>query len=170
MIHLYTGNGKGKTSAAIGLAVRAAGRGQRICFSQFMKGSDSGELYAMRCLPQIEILRSEKDYGFYSSMSEQDKKELTEVHNRILRALLLAAEEGRCHVIVLDESSYPVNWGLLDISLLKNLLSFADRIEIVLTGRDPADFLTECADYLTEMQNRRHPYEKGTRARKGIEF
>ena len=94
MIHLYTGNGKGKTSAAIGLAVRAAGRGQRICFSQFMKGSDSGELYAMRCLPQIEILRSEKDYGFYSSMSEQDKKELTEVHNRILRALLLAAQEG----------------------------------------------------------------------------
>lgn len=75
MIHLYTGEGKGKTTAAIGLCIRAAGRGHCVCFSQFMKGNDTGELYVLESLPNVEILRSGKNYGFYASMSEADKEE-----------------------------------------------------------------------------------------------
>ena len=170
MIHLYTGDGKGKTTAAIGLAVRAAGRGKRVCFSQFMKGNDTGELHALALLPQVELFRSEKNFGFYRSMSEFDKAALTGIHNDILYRLLSRMQTQSCDLMVLDEITYPVNWGLLDVSLLKQLLSCPGQTEIVLTGREPADFLIECADYLTEMRKIRHPYEKGVAAREGVEF
>ena len=98
MIHLYTGEGKGKTTAAIGLCIRAAGRGHCVCFSQFMKGNDTGELYVLESLPNVEILRSGKNYGFYASMSEADKEELTEVHNSILDSLLEKAGSGACQI------------------------------------------------------------------------
>lgn len=175
MIHLYTGEGKGKTTAAIGLCVRAAGRGFRVCFSQFMKGNDTGELYVMAEIPRVEILRSEKNYGFYSSMSENDKRELTAVHNRILDRLLEMAESGDCDMVVLDEVTYPVKWGLLDREKLKALLALGSGkgsggLEMVLTGRDAEGFMIDAADYITEMQCVRHPYDKGIAARRGIEF
>lgn len=183
MLHIYTGDGKGKTTAAIGLAVRAAGRGKRIYFAQFMKGGDTGELHVLQNLPHVTILRSEKDYGFFSSMSPEDKKEMTDVHNTILDALLAAASEGTCDMIVLDEVTYPVNWNLLDREKLDRLLAlkgirkagemsaYMDHWpELVLTGRDPADFLLKAADYVTEMRCVRHPYDKGIQAREGIEY
>ena len=84
LIHLYTGEGKGKTTAAVGLAVRAAGAGKRVMFLQFMKGRDTGELHALDQLPGIEILRSKKDFGFYFQMTEEQKEELTRIHNELL--------------------------------------------------------------------------------------
>ncbi len=175
MIHLYTGNGKGKTTAAIGLGIRAAGWSLQVCFAQFMKGNDTGELHVLNNLPGITILRSEKHFGFYSSMSESDKEELTEIHNRILDRILESVENGSCHMVILDEITYPVHWGLLDMEKLKRLLAFgkqgADQeIELVLTGRNAEDFLSNMADYVTEMKCVRHPYEGGMGARKGIEF
>ncbi len=175
MIHLYTGEGKGKTTAAIGLCVRAVGRGYSVCFSQFMKGNDTGELYVLERLPNVEILRSRKNYGFYASMSETDKKELTKVHNSILDSLLEKAESGVCHMVVMDEVTYPVKWGLLDIGKLETLLEMGKKgsavdIEIVITGRDAGDFLQNAADYITQMECVRHPFEKGIAAREGIEF
>ena len=175
MIHLYTGEGKGKTTAAIGLCIRAAGRGLSVCFSQFMKGNDTGELYVLGSLPNVEILRSSKNFGFFSSMSEADKEELTQIHNRILDSLLEKADSGACQLIVMDELTYPVKWGLLDLERLKTLLVMGKedssrKIEIVVTGRDAADFLKDAADYITWMECVRHPYEKGIMERKGIEF
>lgn len=172
MIHLYTGDGKGKTTAAIGLAVRAAGRELRVIFAQFMKGNDTGELYALQQLPYVKILRSEKNFGFYSSMTDADKGELTEIHNQILDDLIRAVEAGTCDMIAMDEITYPVNWKLLDLQKLKRLLELcvATGTELVMTGRDAAAFLWEQADYITEMECRRHPYEKGIQARRGIEF
>lgn len=171
MIHLYTGDGKGKTTAAIGLAVRAAGRGMSVIFAQFMKGGDTGELHSLAQLEQVQICRSPKDFGFYSSMNIQDKQELTAIHNKLLGTLLDAAESGSCKMIVLDEITYPVKWGLLDEEKLRALLAYSDAdVELVLTGRDAADFLTDAADYITQMRCERHPYEKGVPARRGIEF
>ena len=175
MIHLYTGNGKGKTTAAIGLCIRAVGWDRQVCFAQFMKGNDTGELHLLKSLPGVTILRSEKNFGFYSSMSESDKEELIEIHNRILDRILELVESGNCQLIIMDEITYPVHWGLLDMEKLKRLLSFgkqgADKeTELVLTGRNAQDFLNDMADYVTEMECVRHPYEKGTGARKGIEF
>lgn len=175
MIHLYTGDGKGKTTAAIGLCIRAAGRGFSVCFSQFMKGNDTGELYVLRSLPNVEILRSDKNFGFYASMSEADKEKLTEIHNRILDSLLERAGSGACRLIVMDELTYPVKWGLLDKRKLETLLNMGkedspQKAELVITGRDPEDFLKDAADYITQMECVRHPYEKGIGAREGIEF
>ena len=96
MIHLYTGNGKGKTTAAIGLAVRAAGSGMSVIFAQFMKGGDTGELHSLKQLEQVQICRSPRDFGFYGTMSGQDKRELTQIHNGLLDVLLEEAESGTC--------------------------------------------------------------------------
>lgn len=193
MIHLYTGSGKGKTTAAIGQAVRAAGRDLQVIFAQFMKGNDTGELYILQKMSSVTILRSEKNFGFYSQMSDGDKAELREIHNEILNQILKAVEEGGCDLVVLDEITYPVRWGLLDREKLDLLLALArkgesgaglpayigegetrtgqDRsVEIVMTGRDAAEFLWEKADYITEMRALRHPYEKGVTARRGIEY
>ena len=182
LIHLYTGDGKGKTTAAVGLTVRAAGRGMKVCFAQFMKGGDSGELHVLYEVPQVRILRSRKEFGFYNTLSEAEKRELTEIHNGLLEDLIAAVVEGSCDMVVLDEVTYPVNWGLLDKNRLERLLAFGQAgkmtqadcdiqaPELVLTGRDPAAFLLECADYVTEMKCVRHPYDKGIMAREGLEY
>lgn len=172
MIHLYTGEGKGKTTAAIGQAMRAAGSGYLVVFAQFMKGNDTGELHSLAAIPEVQFLRSEKSFGFYSAMNDDQKAELTQIHNGMLNTLLARAEEGETFLMVLDEITYPVNWNLLDVERLKDLLSYArsSQMEIVLTGRDPAQFLQDSADYITRMECVRHPYKRGIEARKGVEF
>lgn len=175
MIHLYTGEGKGKTSAAIGLSIRAAGWKRRVCFAQFMKGNETGELHVLETLPEVTILRSKKNFGFYHTMSERDKEELTATHNEILDRLLEIAENETCDVIILDEVTYPVKWGLLSTEKLQRLLTLGKakaqkEIELVLTGRDAENILQDAADYITEMKCVRHPFERGVEARKGIEF
>ena len=174
LIHLYTGDGKGKTTAAIGLAVRAAGAGKQVLFVQFMNGRDTGELYGLAQVKGIEILRSEKDFGFYVSMTEEQKEELAGIHNELLRKTIDRMQSGRAQVIILDEVTYPLRWKLLDEELLWQLLARTEEKrfypEIVCTGRNAPKELEECADYLTRMDAVRHPYEKGIGARRGIEF
>lgn len=169
MIHLYTGEGKGKTTAAIGLAVRAAGNGRQVIFAQFMKGNDTGELHSLEKLQNIRIMRSTQDFGFYASMSGEDRCGLTKMHDRILSDILEAVKLQKCFMVVLDEITYPVKWGLVDVDRLKELLA-VDGVELVCTGRDAAPFLWDAADYITEMQCVRHPFEKGVAARRGVEY
>lgn len=169
MIHLYMGDGKGKTTAAVGLAVRASGSGMQVLFSQFMKGNNTGEIHSLEMIPNIKILRSEKQYGFYRDLSEVEKLELTEVHNQIMDELLKIAYNGQVQMIILDEITYPARWNLVDVNKLKKLLQ-NESVEFVLTGRDPEGFMLDCADYITEMRKVRHPYEKGIKARVGVEY
>ncbi|MBR1853268.1 MAG: cob(I)yrinic acid a,c-diamide adenosyltransferase [Lachnospiraceae bacterium] len=169
MVHLYTGEGKGKTTAAVGLAVRAAGHDIPVLFAQFMKGNDTGEIHVLKELRQVRILRSDRDFGFYKQMSDADKQQLTEIHDWILGELLEAVQSKQCGMVILDEVTYPVTWGLLDQTRLKKLLE-AEDVEIVLTGRNPAPFLEEAADYITEMHCVRHPFERGVTARRGVEY
>lgn len=170
MIHLYTGDGKGKTTAATGLCVRAAGSGMRVIFSQFMKGNDTGELHVLGAVANVRILRSDRQFGFYKTLNDQEKAELRRIHNGLLDEIWEAVQRRECDMVILDEITYPVNWGLLDVSKVERLLRAPDAPELVLTGRNPADFLVECADYITEMRAVRHPFEKGIAARKGIEY
>lgn len=171
LMHLYMGDGKGKTTAAVGLAVRAAGAGENVIFAQFMKGGKTAELESLKKLEHIRILRSDKEFPFYGQMTQEQKEEQTEIHNRILDAVTASVQAGETGLIVLDEITYPVRWGMIDCEKLKLCLQLAKgKTEIVCTGRNPDAFLLECADYITEMKNIRHPYENGIAAREGIEF
>lgn len=171
LMHIYCGDGKGKTTAAAGLALRAAAAGEKVVFAQFMKGGRSGEVVTLSQLEQVTILRSEKNFPFYEEMTELQKAELTDIHNAILEELTARVNDGNCGLAVLDEITYPWNWGLIDIEKLQSFLQNAKgRAEVVCTGRDPADFLLEQADYITEMKCIRHPFEKGVAAREGVEY
>ena len=199
MIQLYTGDGKGKTTAAVGQAVRAAGSGYRVMFCQFMKGGETGELEVLKELSQVEIYRCEREFPFFNAMTDRDKEEITEIHNAIIRNIIRRLDglnnTGNISVngsgavglmVVLDEITYPLNWGLIDVSLFKDLVGKVkalyngrsgdsveeslSRIELVLTGREPDRFILENADYITEMKKLRHPFDWGIQARKGIEY
>ena len=171
LLHVYTGEGKGKTTAAVGLSVRAAGCGKRIVFAQFMKGAATGELAGMQRSPGIEIIRCEEAFPFYNQMNEEEKKRQSNCHNTILEQVLARVEKGACDMVILDEVTYPCRWVLLDEALLRQLLDTArGQAEVVCTGRDAPQWLLDRADYITEMKSVRHPYDKGVRAREGIEY
>lgn len=166
MLQIYCGDGKGKTTASIGAAVRAAGAGLSVCFTQLMKGAPTSELAALRSLP-ITVRRCDRDYGFSKSMSEADKASITCCHN----ALLENAFSESFEFIVLDELCAAYRLGLLDRELAERLiLRNKDRAEIVITGREPPEVFLDAADYISEIQCRRHPYERGITARLGVEF
>lgn len=166
MLQIYCGDGKGKTTAAIGAAVRAAGAGLRVCVTQLMKGALTSELVSLEAL-SITVRRCDRDYGFYKSMSEVDKTEITQCHNGLLESAFSESFE----FIVLDELCSAYRLGLLDRALAERLvLGSKDRAEIVITGREPPEVLLNAADYISEIHCRRHPYECGVTARLGVEF
>ncbi|MEG1523932.1 MAG: cob(I)yrinic acid a,c-diamide adenosyltransferase [Clostridia bacterium] len=170
MIHVYMGDGKGKTTAAIGLAVRHAGSGGRVLFVQFMKCMDTGELHVFDQLEAITVLRNTCRHGFSFAMTDQERMLVTAAHNENLAKASTACRSGRCTLLVLDEiaSAYALN--LIDRDAVDALVDAADMPELVLTGRDPSAHMLERADYITEMKLIRHPYTIGIQARRGIEF
>lgn len=171
LIHLYYGDGKGKTTAAVGLAVRAAGSGKKVLFAQFMKGGVTGEIKSLQDIGGITVLRGEKKFPFYKDMTLDQKEEQAVVHNQMLDTIISAVRNGEYDMVILDEITYPCRLNLIDYDRFREfLLSEKGKIEIVCTGRNPDTFFLECADYITEMKCIRHPYEKGVPAREGIEY
>lgn len=171
LIHVYCGDGKGKTTAAAGLALRAAGCGKKVLFVQFMKGNESGEIAAMKQIEDIRVIRNTKRYPFYNQMSEEDKVQITKEHNDILNQVLESIKSKECDILILDEITYPYHFNLIDKEVIEEIIKSKDHLfELVLTGRDPNKLFIEHADYITEMKCIRHPYEKGIAARKGIEY
>ena len=171
LIHLYTGEGKGKTTAALGLLLRAYGCGMRTVLVQFLKGSDTGELYALDQLKDVTILRYLHDYGFYPAASKQKQAEMIHYNNINLTKAYSLAVEGLCDLLVLDEICAAYNNGALNIELAdKLILHKPSQVELVLTGRNAPKHFIAAADYVTEFVKIKHPYDTGTAARKGIEF
>lgn len=165
MLHIYCGNGKGKTTAALGLAVRASGAGMRVGFVQLMKGGDTSELAALKLIPNIEISRCDRDYGFFKNMTASDIAEITACHNRLIESAFSAGYD----MVVLDEFCAAYEYGLLDRELAERLILSASE-EVVLTGRNPAEVFKKAADYLSIINCEKHPFEKGVAARRGIEL
>ncbi len=173
MIHVYKGNGKGKTSAAIGLAIRAAGAGKRVVFARFMKGNESGEIPVLQQISGIRVLTLSRPYPFTWEMTSEDRTQIIGEHDEMLETLCKLSRSGEADVFVLDEITYPVTLGLVREESWKQLLSMArekTETEWVFTGQDPSAQMLEAADYITDMQAVRHPYERGIAARKGIEY
>lgn len=171
MIHIYCGDGKGKTTAALGLAIRAVGSGMHVNFVQFLKGSDTSELQILAKIPQITVLRCEKDYGFTFQMTDVEKAQLTEYHNQMLSEITNQLYTSNVKLLVLDEFFSAYNYNLLDKELANRLVfTCPKQIELVLTGRNPEQKFIDIADYVTEMQAIKHPYQNGISARHGIEY
>lgn len=171
LIHLYTGEGKGKTTGAIGLAVRAAGAGKKVVFAQFMKGQDTSEIVSLDKLDNITVIRNSENLGWFKDADEEKKMRFKSQHDNTLDEVLMLIASNRCDVLILDEVTYPVNYKIIDMDKLMQILNMKEnRPEIVMTGRNADDILVGAADYITNMECVEHPYEKGIQARKGIEF
>jgi len=168
MIHVYTGDGKGKTTAALGLGMRAAGHGYRVLMIQFMKGRiNYGELEAAESMTNFEIVQyGRPDFVDKDNPAEIDIKL---AHDGLEHAKKIIEGNG-CDVLILDEISVAVEWKLLNADEIVTLIqSKPDDMEVVLTGRYAPPRFVEIADLVTEMKEVKHPFKKGITARKGIE-
>ena len=167
MIHLYCGSGKGKTTAAMGLALRAAGRGKPVVIAQFLKGEDSGERRILERLPQVNLLPLPETIQFTFAMSEEEKEKEKVRYQCMLKEIADAAQV--CELLILDEVCAAVNTGMISLQAILQLLDGL-TCEIVMTGREPAQELEQRADYITCMEKVRHPNDEGICAREGIEY
>jgi cob(I)alamin adenosyltransferase len=166
MVHLYWGDGKGKTTAAMGLALRALGAGRKVVIVQFLKGAGSGEIPLLEKIG-AKVFRGMPGQKFVFQMEEQEKQLARALQTESLRAALALPAD----LLILDEACAAWQLDMVDRALLQSAVeSRPAGQEIVLTGREPAGWMRECADYSTEMHAWKHPYDKGTPARKGIEY
>jgi cob(I)alamin adenosyltransferase len=166
LVHIYCGDGKGKTTAALGLILRAAGRGMKVSLVRLMKDCDSGELEALGRLDGVRVIPAPKKLKFVWLMSGEEKA----AYRRQVLSMLEEAFSGGCGLLVIDEACSAVTTGMLDLNYLVNLIkSRPEGMEVVLTGREPAPELKELADYITVMEKEKHPFDKGIGARIGIE-
>jgi len=169
---VYTGDGKGKTTAALGIALRASGHNMKVCMIQFVKGSwFTGELKSSQLLaPNFEIVRAGK--GFVGIID--DKKPFSEhvaAAKKAMRESEKMISSGMYDIVILDEINYAVNRKLIGIrSVLSLIHGRPANVTLVLTGRGAPRAIIDSADLVTEMRKIKHPYEKGMTARKGIDF
>lgn len=171
LVHIYCGDGKGKTSAAVGLAVRMAGRGKSVVVSRFLKTDDSGEVLVLNSIPQIMVIPCEKTFGFVFSMDEETRKEAAAYNTELFHRAVSLAKENQAGLLVLDEIMAAMNYGMIpENEVLEFLQHRPETLEVVLTGRNPSERILAEADYISEVKKIRHPYEKGISARIGIEY
>ena len=171
-MHIYYGDGKGKTTAALGLALRAAGYGKNVVIVQFLKSRICGEHNSLPQLPNITIICGKPAGGkFVRDMNDEEKRETKASHDKSLIAALELVEGGLCDLLVLDEAIDAQKLGVLDAGIIEGLIhNKPASLELVITGHSADEKLLECADYATEMIKRKHPYDRGINARHGIEY
>ena len=169
---VYTGNGKGKTTAALGMALRAAGYNHRICIIQFIKGSwPYGEMESIKRLaPEIELVIVGK--GFVGII---DDKSPREEHEKIAQEAIKTSKEkiqsGNYNIVILDEVNYAINLGLIDVNdVLELIKTKPEKLNLVLTGNHAKQEIIDKADLVTEMKEIKHPFKSGIKAKKGIDF
>ena len=171
-IHIYCGNGKGKTTAAIGLSVRSCGRGWPVVLSQFLKGSTSGELQVLCSLPDYHYVQAPTaTCKFVFQMNEEEKKECRRQVQQHFADTVEAVRQYHAKLLVMDEVLDAVSLGMLDDETLAEFLrNRPEDLEVVMTGRAPTPCTDPLADYITCMEKVRHPFDKGLNVRKGVEF
>ncbi|HXV66559.1 MAG TPA: cob(I)yrinic acid a,c-diamide adenosyltransferase [Nitrosopumilaceae archaeon] len=172
LVIVYTGGGKGKTTASLGMALRAVGHGHKICMIQFIKGSWSyGEMNSVKRLePELEFIISGK--GFVGIIDDKSPKE---DHIKIAQEAIKISKQkiksGKYDLVILDEINYAVNLGLVDIKDVISLIkSKPEKLNLVLTGNHAKPEIIELADLVTEMKEIKHPFKSGIKAKKGIDF
>ena len=172
LMHIYFGDGKGKTTAALGLALRAAGCGKSVVIVQFLKDWKCGELDSLAILPNVTVFRGKASGGvFIYEMSEEQRAETKAIHDENLLSVLNLYKKSKYDLLVLDEAIDAYNLGVLDADMFMGLIEKKPAdLELVITGHDPDAKMLGYADYVTEMVKRKHPYDLGVAARRGVEF
>ncbi|NLK18451.1 MAG: cob(I)yrinic acid a,c-diamide adenosyltransferase [Synergistaceae bacterium] len=167
LIQVYMGDGKGKTTGALGLVLRMAGCGGRVAFIQFMKGWEYSEVKGLSFLPGVRLVQTGRpDYIYPGKIDPLDYAEA----ERGLRAAGEAILSGRYDLVVLDEINVALSFGLIPLDRVITLLKSRPlHVEVVLTGRTPPRELVELADLVTDMTEIKHPFSRGILARKGID-
>ena len=169
LVQVYTGDGKGKTSAAFGLALRAIGRGLRVYIIQFIKGGfDYGELYIIDKLPNLTL----KSFGRGKFITAKHPgQEDIKLANDALKLAAKIVQSGENDIVILDEINVAISLNLIDPEEVIRLIQTKPlHVELVLTGRNAPERVIELADLVTEMKEVKHPYKKGQPARIGIEY
>ena len=169
---MYTGNGKGKTTAALGMALRAVGYNHKICLIQFIKGSwPYGEMEsAKRLEPELELIIAGK--GFVGII---DDKSPREDHVKVAKEAIQISKEkilsGNYNIVILDEVNYAINLDLIGVNdVLQLIKSKPENLNLVLTGNHAKNEIIDAADLVTEMKEIKHPFKSGIKAKKGIDF
>lgn len=170
LIHIYCGEGKGKTTASLGLALRAAGRGLNVVILQFLKGMVTGELTSLAMIPNIKVFRGKELPTFTFKMTEEQKLEATVQHTKALKDVIDYCNRHQVDLLVLDEVIGAYEKNLIDRELVLGFIdSKPETMELVLTGRYSAPELLERADYISRIAKEKHPYDRGIKARIGVE-
>ena len=172
LIQVYTGDGKGKTTAALGQAMRAVGAGYTVYMVQFLKGGKTGELNAAKKLePCFRIFRFEKERGFFWTLNDGQKKELEVEVRKAFDFIKELVGLNKCNILILDEIMGILHNGLLTENEVCGLLERKpENMEIILTGRDVPERIFKMAHLVTEMKMIKHPFEQGIGPREGIEW
>ena len=172
LVIVYTGNGKGKTTAALGMALRAVGYEHKVCMLQFIKGSwHYGEIDSSKKLePNFELIPVGK--GFVGILDDNSPREEHEKY--AAEAVKICREKifsGKYDVVILDEVNYAINLDLIDVQdIIKIIKEKPFELDLVLTGRNVREEIVELADLVTEMKEIKHPFKSGIKAKKGIDF
>jgi len=170
-VQVYTGEGKGKTTAALGLAFRAAGRGKKVLFIQFLKGIKTGEQISMGENENIEHIKMAETVRFFNTLTGEEQAELKSRTQREWKELRKRFEEDSMDVLVLDEIMAAMHHGLVEEEdVIEFIQNRPLQMEVILTGRSASKNILNEADLVTEMKNVKHYYHKGISSRIGIEY
>lgn len=171
MIHVYFGDGKGKTTAAVGLAARAAGSNMKVLFVQFLKTEFSGERHTLSHTENITLTFCPLELKFTFEMDEKEKLQAAKVFKGIFDSSVTTALTERYDMVILDEIFDVINNEMISEAEVFEFVANAPvSIEIIMTGHNPPERFIEAADYVTEFKKIKHPYDKGITGRIGIEF
>ena len=170
MIQAYFGNGKGKTTSAVGSAVRCAGCGNKVLFVQFLKNNDSAEFNVLSEIEGIDVLYSNEHYELYDNLNKDRTPALAEAYSKLLFEDA-KSKADTYQMIVLDEILDAIEYGYIDENnLLELLAEIKVHSEIILTGHTLTEGIADVSDYISEIKEISHPYTKGVSPREGIEF
>lgn len=171
LIHIYCGDGKGKTTAAMGLGIRACGRDKKVLLTQFLKDNDTGELISIEKLGEnFQVFKGIPVKKFFKFMSSEEQMATRSEHEERFRQVTKKAIDENFDLLIMDEIIASTNLNLIPLNEVIDFLQNKPKgLEVVLTGRNPNEKLIELADYVSEIRAVKHPYEKGINSRIGIE-
>lgn len=171
MIHVYFGDGKGKTTASVGIALRAAGSKMKVMFVQFLKTEFSGERNALSAVENVTLTSCPLEMKFTNEMDEHERQQASVMFRGLFERSVATALSERYDMIVLDEVFDVMNEGMIsEADVFEFITNAPNSTEIIMTGHNPSKRFIDAADYVTEFKKIKHPYDRGVIGRIGIEF